>query len=399
MGSKRKTTDNANLPRFRPPFIGSNGKKTQGFWYLWHEGKQVNLSKLGAPRENGTTKAILNAVNEARNAYLAAKGQEEVIRVNTVVTIYDALQNYVKTRLPSLSKDSQRNIKAALENFCTGKDGKGLEVNGVAKYEGFGTLPAASMTKKLLDQWASFHPGWATPGTKRANITPIKSAWAVAVEDGLIAENPIADYKLPQGQPREDEIDQEQEQALRIAAAKLCPAFLTLFAAMIELGSRPGELATLRAHHFNEKTGEWVLESAEWKCGRKTNRQRFIALTPAWIAWTKTRIAEMDGRDGYLFVTGRLANWTRTRWDDWFSRCRKAAGLPDTTVLYSARHSFITRALLAGSSVADIATQCGTSIGEIQAVYSKMHLHPEARKRVVMSVAAGAVAATPVNAG
>jgi integrase len=398
MGSKTKT-DNANLPRFRPPFIGSNGKKTKGFWYLWIDGKQVNLSKLGAPREDGKTKAILNAVNEARNAYLAAKGQEEVIRVNTVKTIYDVLQNYVKTRLPSLSPNSQRNIKASLENFCTGKDGKGEEVNGVLKYEGFGTLPTTAMSRKLLDQWVAFHPGWGT-GTKRANITPIKSAWAVAVSDGLVAENPIADYKLPQGSPREEEIDREQEKKLREQSAKLCPAFGTLFSALIDLGARPGELANLRAHHFDPKTEEWVLQPGEWKCGRKTNRQRRIALTPVWVEWTKTRIAELDGRDGYLFVTGRGANWTRNRWDDCFRACREESGLPESIVLYSARHSFITRALLAGMSVADVATQCGTSIGEIQAVYSKMHLHPEARKRVVMAVAAAtATVATPVNAG
>jgi len=401
MGSKKTSNvnNNANLPRWRDGWTDKKtGKPMQGFWYVWHDGKQVNLTRYGAPRANGT-KANTNLALEARAKMLEEKGQEQietdqaaVVAANKVLTIYDVLQHYVKTRLPQLSRDAKKNIKIILENFCTGKDGKGSEVNGVLPYKGFGNLPASAMSKKLLDEWTSYHPNWGRAG-KRSAITPVKSAFSLAAEYGLIESSPVKGYKLPQGKAREEEVTPEQEKALREQAAKLRPALGILLAASLELGTRPGELATLRCHHFDAKSGEWVLESHEWKCGKKTGKQRRIALTPAWIKWTQDRIAELDGEDGYLFTTEKGCGWGRSRWDQHFRDVREAAKVPATITLYSARHSFITRALNAGVAVADIAMQCGTSIMEIQSVYSKLHLHPESRKRVVMAVAATAVPA------
>jgi integrase len=157
--------------------------------------------------------------------------------------------------------------------------------------------------------------------------------------------------------------------------------FRIFYLACYNTGARPGELAIIRKHHFNGS--EFVLSPKEWKNGKKQNRERHIGLTPELITFVKERIATMnDDEDGYIFVNLWRTAWSNSTWTDNWEKVRPSADY----VFYCVRHTYITRALLAGANVADVANQCGTSIAMIDKVYSKLRFHPESRGRVIAAL-------------
>ena len=148
----------------------------------------------------------------------------------------------------------------------------------------------------------------------------------------------------------------------------------------------PKELLTLKAEHFDCKAGQFVLGAKEWKCGRKTNRSRYIGLSPKWIAWANERLGEMEEGESF-FVNKRGRAWTGDALVKSFTAARAAAGLPANVTAYVLRHTFISRAVKAGLPVAHIAHQCGTSVGLVQRVYDKSFKDVELRANVVNMVA------------
>jgi integrase len=388
----------ANLPRWREGWQDKKtGKAMAGFWYIWHEGRQRNLTKWGAPRAN-TSKANTSLALDARSRFLdsvaAAQVEakaEEVARRNQVPSVADVCDHFVSQRLPQCSAEHQRAVRRLLRAFCCGEAGtKRNGVWSIHPYAGWGEVPAANIGKREVLAWIGFHPNWGTSGRRYAIVT-LKSAFSFAVSeetaDGihLLQTNPLRTIHAPAAAVREAEITAEQDAALR---AKMKPQLLDLHSALWDLGCRPGELVALRRHHYVAAAQEFVLQPNEWKCGGKTGRCRYIALTPKWVRFVESRIAEMDSNeDGYVFLTPRGKPYSMRIADRQFRRVREAVGLPDSISLYSVRHGWITRALLAGAAIADVANAAGTSAVMIQQVYSKLHLHPESRRRAVLAVA------------
>ena len=269
--------------------------------------------------------------------------------------------------------------------FCTGRDGKGIEVNGIAKYAGYGNLPAERVTKKVLAQWVSYHPRWTQTTT---SLSPIRAAYNLAVEDGLIAAVPFGRLKLSGGKARQDYFSRNEEAAFLAAIAS--SAFAEFFDASIDLGTRPGELAQLRREHVKESPNGycWRLEWNEWKAGRKTQKSRVIFLPAKWVEWTKRRLADMQPGE-YLFRPVRACSWTRASWGGAFRDALAKTDLHKDLVLYSARHTFITRALLASWSAAKVAAYCGTSEKEIRNHYG--HLINEGKEMIALAESVAAL--------
>lgn len=375
-----------NLPRWRPPFT-SGGKPKSGFWYVWHDGKQVALTRFGAPKSN-KSKADKAAALDARSVWLESVASDRVaaeIATHRVATISDCCQAYQTKKVVGASKAYQQQVKGILGKFCNGDYSKYS-----LGYAGWGSLPASKLTTAIVNEWISKYPGWKKGGQRNA-LTMLRAAlqFAATEEGGNLI--PACPVKLKPGKAavREYEISTEEDKLIRQAAAD-CPAFLRFYSACIELGCRPSELAKLQAKHWNPKTEEFVLSASEWKNGKKTGKPRSISLTPEWVAWVRGRLEEM--RDGeFIFRAPRAHRWIPSRWVDWFSTVREKAGVNPKYSLYCCRHTFITRALRAGASPADIANQTGTSIEMIQTVYSKLWADPTSRKKVVMAVACGSV--------
>lgn len=375
----RRNYDAANQPQWKTGWTMANGYYHEGFWYVRHKGKRVSLARYGAPSRKGGKRERSLALT-ARDKFLAERAATDQATSRTKVTpaVADVLNYYAMNYVPTQAPSTQRLSRHYLVLFATGTD-SGLK--GVAVYEGLGRLPAQDLTEGHLLAWKQAHPKWVDDKP----VKTIKAAFAYAARKGLIRFNPIkgAETVTAEGRAGDEEFFFSESEEAIFRASIQNPAFGTLFAACIETGARPGELATLQPRHIKEVDGKvfWRLEWQEWKSGRKTRKPRIIALPEQWQNWSRQRRRESPA---FLFETSRGTPWSDDSWKDNFDRALNRArqdGVkkspeviinPDLT-MYAARHTWIYRRVKDRKPPAFIAKAAGTSIRQIEAVYDKCY--------------------------
>jgi integrase len=386
-----------NTPTWRDGWTTKTGQEKKGFWQVRHEGRYVSLAKYGAPEVKGGRRELALAV-EARDKFLAEVKETEAkrelaekIQRAEVVTLWHVCDLYRRCKLPEASPEYRQKAERLLLCLCSGHEGG----KGIKPYRGWGRLPAEDFHEGIFAEWASHH-SWGASGIAGAS-RPLKAAFAYAASHDvngiaatgrirpLISSDPLKNLKSKNAPAREHVFEVEEEKKFR-EAAKSNPDLLTLVAALIELGPRPSELTKLQLRHFDSKNGQFVLSASEWKNGKKTNRPRCIGLSQKWIEWAQKRAKEM-GEGDYFFHDGNGKKWQRSRINKDFAAIRKSANLPAHLTPYTLRHSFITRAVVAGQQLKAIADQCGTSVGMIEKVYNKSLKVVEFRASVVNAVA------------
>ncbi len=132
--------------------------------------------------------------------------------------------------------------------------------------------------------------------------------------------------------------------------------------AAILTGARPGEVANMHVRDFVQEHGTLRLYG-------KTG-ERSIFLSEEALHFFQS-LANGRNPDEYLLLTDQGIPWVATTWGKAMIRSRQAAQLPSETVVYSLRHYYISRALLAGVSIQVIEKNCGTSMEMIAKFYGK----------------------------
>lgn len=161
------------------------------------------------------------------------------------------------------------------------------------------------------------------------------------------------------GEARKVILDEGEIQRL----ADACDADLrALVLAGALTGARLGELTAARTHDFD--AGAAIL-TVSGKTG-----ERPIHLPPAAVALLR-RAASGKRPHDHLLTTLAGAPWTKSLHNRPLAAAVAKAGLDPTTVFYSLRHSWISRALKAGVPTKAVADHCGTSIMMLQRYYAK----------------------------
>lgn len=109
-------------------------------------------------------------------------------------------------------------------------------------------------------------------------------------------------------------------------------------------------------------------------------RRRTIPISPKALVLLKSAADDRDLDEPLLTRSG--VAWTRFEWRDAFQEARRAAGLPETVVMYSLRHVAISEMLVSGMDPMTVSKIAGTSIEMISRHYG--HLIKE---RVVAQLA------------
>ena len=141
-------------------------------------------------------------------------------------------------------------------------------------------------------------------------------------------------------------------------------------------GCRWGEMRSLRVRDFDREAG---LATVSGKTGRRT-----IHLPPAAVAQLRRLTADKKPAD-LVFLTASGAPWTPTGHTRPFAQAVRAAGIDPRTVPYSLRHTWVSRALVAGVPTQAIAEHAGTSVGMIERYYGKFF--PAARQQYAVLAA------------
>lgn len=204
------------------------------------------------------------------------------------------------------------------------------------------------------------------PATINRELTRLKAALHSAKVARFVSVHVAAELerveKLEEGDAtrREVYLDRKQRKALRAAATG---ALGNLIEAAALTGARPGELRDCTRRAFDARTQTLTVPTG------KTGR-RVMMLSPEAVAFF-ARMAKDKLPAAPLLSSDEGAGipWTGARWARPFKALALSLGLPQETVLYSLRHSWITDALNGGMAVGAVTANTGTSLQMIQEHY------------------------------
>lgn len=172
---------------------------------------------------------------------------------------------------------------------------------------------------------------------------------SLAGEWNLITKVPR--IKLAKDNERHATIGPEEERAL---LAHMNSVMKDAFLIMQDGGMRPEEVARIRIECINWQTRTYYNAS-----GKTPKAQRFVPLSDRVFDALFVRVGAR--KDGWIFPAkkAKAGHVHPNTLSHWFTAARRNAGLPDSIVLYSARHTFATDALQGTGNVAAVMKAMG----------------------------------------
>lgn len=215
----------------------------------------------------------------------------------------------------------------------------------------YGDLDIAELKPLHVTNWLAQRK-WG-PTTRNKVIGTLKQAFNWAVDQGLIADNPIRRLRKPA--PRRRERILTSCERTEILAAISDQPFRDFVTALQETGARPGEVAQVTARQVDLKNGVWVFH--DHKTAKRTRRPRVVYLTPKMIDLCR-RLCERFS-EGPIFRNRRGLPWSRNAVRIRFMRLRDRLPHLRGVVAYSYRHTFATDGLERGVPIATMAELLG----------------------------------------
>lgn len=269
--------------------------------------------------------------------------------------------NTVDTENPSFSKLVKLWLDRQEVRFNRGEVSKTWITRVRRTLQAFDTanpgLRCSSMTPAIAVAWL----GQCSVSYEHTEVSVLKQVLNWAVDQGIILRSPLVGMKLSKGARRETVFTLEQHRKL-VSHAEGPIRCLLWFAWMT--GSRPSELRQLQWGQIAKDCTTATL--VEHKNARSTGKHRMIFFPPNARAILKRH----RKGSGFVFTNSKGNPWTKDTLVGWMRKLRTRSGLEGTAYAY--RHSYATRALEQGVSVADLAEILGTSIEVIGRNYAHL---------------------------
>lgn len=225
---------------------------------------------------------------------------------------------------------------------------------------------------------------WSSAGVRRNACDKLSAVFKAAVQDAVIARNPVASIQRPRVAKKvvDPFTRDEAEQIIAHLYEKL-HGLARIYACYFEFaffsGMRPGELMGLRWDEvdFNARSVHVcrVVVDGAVHVRVKTKNNRHVLLNDrALHALKEARVLTM-ARSGFVFAPVNFSggeDWihTDTTPRKYFSLALRARGIR-TRRQYDARHTYATMCLMAGMNPAFIANQLGHSVQMLLSTYAR----------------------------
>ncbi|MDP9430885.1 MAG: site-specific integrase [Actinomycetota bacterium] len=254
-----------------------------------------------------------------------------------------------------------------------------------------GSRRLASVRPSEVQSWASDRAQVLAPSTLRNLVSLLRSIFASAVLDRLVASSPVVRVALPRHErARVVPLTVHQVQALADAMPARNRAMVV---AQAGLGLRIGELLALRVQDvdFLRRTARvefQIAPGAKTRSEPKTPRSRRTVPLPQVVAdELAAHIAEFPpGADGSLFTTRTGAVYRHDYYGSMiFAAAVKRAGLPTGTTSHDLRHHYASVLLAAGESVVAVAERLGHENATL-VLKTYGHLMPDSEDRTRRAV-------------
>jgi integrase len=272
-------------------------------------------------------------------------------------TLQEAVDNYIEYLEHKKSDRSVRDAKGRVKLHILPKLGA-----------------ESSLEKLKAQQIRKWHQSFLVTGsdeevrksraTANRNLSSLKALLNLAFKEGLVQSNKawthVGKYSDTQS-ARQDYLNAAQVKAL----LNVCDGhFKTLITAAALTGARYGELAKLKAKHFDKHHGLLHIPLA------KTKERDFPLASKAMAFFkdqTKGKLPE-----AFIFTKNGIDPWGHDNQTKLMRNAVTNADLPRSVVFYTLRHSFIADLIDKDMSVFNIAKITGTSIEMIEQHYGKL---------------------------
>jgi integrase len=237
------------------------------------------------------------------------------------------------------------------------------------------SVPLAKLHALDIRKWRD---GWVDAGVRKATsnreLQHLKAALNFAVRERLAPAQCSVEVSLvplfeKATKRRDIFLDRSQRVELMRAARDAAEpgsngALCNLIEAAALTGARPGELVSMLRSAFDRRTESLTLSG---KTGKRT-----VPLSPQAVALF-TRLSESKLPNAPMLTRDDGKPWGHSDWDELMRAAAAQAELPNGTVLYTMRHSFITETLIsARMSTLEVARLVGTSVVMIEEHYGHL---------------------------
>lgn len=199
------------------------------------------------------------------------------------------------------------------------------------------------------------------PATVNRELACLKALFNHFIRQDIIDRNPVSRVRLLAENNEQMRVLSHDEEALYLAAAS--PLLHDVAVMMLETGMRPDEVFRIEAGNVNLTAG-YVFNPR----GKTNAARRKIPLTARAAETLRRRAGEASGR--FLFPFDSDPDRPMTNANNAHARALKKSGL-DYFRLYDLRHTFATRAAMAGTDLVTLAALLGHS--KIQMVMRYAH--------------------------
>jgi integrase len=229
-----------------------------------------------------------------------------------------------------------------------------------------GQKAAHDVTHEDIERWINGHKHWS-PATKNRFKTVISRGYSLAMKSHKVTTNPA---RMVDSHPENNErvrwLTPEEEKRLRSAVEKRCPDQLPALIVALHTGMRKSEQFGLTWDRVNLERRTITLTNTKAK-----GRTRHIQLNQTALAAVQS--IEKSENNDFVFQSTRYDAQIKDP-KKWFESCCEAAGVEDFT-WHDLRHTFISRLVMAGVSLAIVQRLAGHSDPKMTQRYT--HLAPK----------------------
>ena len=237
-------------------------------------------------------------------------------------------------------------------------------------------------------------PAPKSPATQARYLAVLRHFFKFCVRRGLAKTNPAVRVETPPARPNRRDHLAEHEEAALVRAIRAAETggrsyrwLLDWLAFGVHTGLRPGEQRALRWDAVRLREG--FVEVGKGHRVKTRGSVRPVELSPTAAAVLRRLDAERATEaDGPVFTGPRGGPVAVDALTKRLKRFAESAGIDKTIVAYSLRHTFGTRALMAGANPAAVAGLMGTSIQIVQDHYG--HYERAAGRGLIGRVFGGA---------
>lgn len=325
-------------------------RKSKNSWYVWLDGKAVNLFVKGEQNEREAVKAWHRVM-----AGVEASGEPKAVM--TAPKAVEAKPEAVATK-PARHEEGPASLPSLVEAFLAERQGRvkpetyrGYSIHLKALAEAFATVKPDALTVAMVERFYKGRKDWSS-SYRCGFVGTVVSLFKWAVEEGRLDRSPVAGIRKPQKQSRgRRSLISHDDHAKLVAAAKGdWKAFLSL---LWLTGCRPGELTGLTAEAVDLTNRVVVL--AEHKTAEQTGSDRLIVLPEEAVPLLRDVMTRRPS--GLLFPGERGRRLNPKNVADRMRRLCRRAGV--SALAYGYRHSFATDALSQGVPDATVAALLG----------------------------------------